>query len=263
MTQPDYEYRGMMAQTWDLFRGDTSNWDDRHFFLELIHESGQPVLDVGCGTGRLLLDYLSLGIDIDGLDNSPEMLDLCRQKAQAAGVKPTLFDGSMESMQLPRQYQTILVPSSSFQLVVDPLNAKQAMKRFYDHLLPGGTLVMPFMILWKAGFDDSWRETGEKIRPEDGATVKRWSRNHYDPELQLEHTEDRYEVIKDGVTIANEHHMRSPATRQYTLEQAQDLFTEAGFVDIKVYKGFTRLPASAEDEVFSVLGKKPWDGEPH
>jgi ubiquinone/menaquinone biosynthesis C-methylase UbiE len=261
MVEPEYEYHGMMAQTWDLFRGDTSNWDDRHFFLALIHESGQPVLDVGCGTGRLLLDYLSLGIDIDGLDNSPEMLDLCRQKAQSAELKPTLFDGSMDSMELPRQYQTILVPSSSFQLVVDPLKAQQAMKRFYDHLLPGGTLVMPFMILWKEGFDNSWRQTGEKVRPKDGAIVKRWSRNTYDPGLQLEHTEDRYEVIKDGVIIANEHHVRSPATRQYTQEQAQNLYSKAGFVDIRKYKGFSRLPASAEDELFSVLGKKPGDRE--
>ena len=122
---------------------------------------------------------------------------------------------------------------------------------------------MPFMILWKEGFDSSWRQTGEKVRPEDGAIVKRWSRNHYDPELQLEHTEDRYEVIKDGVIIANEHHVRSPATRQYTQEQAQDLYSKAGFVDIRIYKGFTHLPASAEDELFSVLGRKPGDREPH
>ncbi len=31
MPTPDYEYRGMMAQTWDLFRGDTSKWEDRNF----------------------------------------------------------------------------------------------------------------------------------------------------------------------------------------------------------------------------------------
>jgi len=121
---------------------------------------------------------------------------------------------------------------------------------------------MPFMILWKEGFDNSWRLTGEKVRAEDGAIVKRWSRNTYDPELQLEHTEDRYEVIKEGVIIANELHLRSPATRQYTQEQTQDLYSKAGFVDIRKYKGFTQMPASADDELFSVLGKKPGNREP-
>src|SRR6266550_247114 len=47
----------------------------------IVTEFGQPVLDVGCGTGRILLDFLVQRIDIDGVDNSPEMLAVCREKA--------------------------------------------------------------------------------------------------------------------------------------------------------------------------------------
>ncbi len=43
----DYEYRGLMAQAWDLLRGDTTHWPDRFFYLGVIREVGQPVLDVG------------------------------------------------------------------------------------------------------------------------------------------------------------------------------------------------------------------------
>jgi SAM-dependent methyltransferase len=258
MLEPEYEYHGMMAKTWDLFRGDTSNWEDRSFFHEIIQASGQPVLDVGCGTGRLLLDFLAQGIDIDGVDNSPEMLDLCQRKAEKMGIKPVLFESSMEKMSLPRLYQTIIVPSSSFQLVLDPSGAQEAMKRFYLHILPGGTLVMPFMLLWKRGdpLESTWRMTGEKIRPEDGSTVRRWSFSRYDPQTQLEYTEDRYEVIKDGSIIESEHHQRSPATRGYTQQQALDLYRTAGFVDLSIYKGFSLQPASADDEIFSITGKR-------
>ena len=258
MTEPDYEYHGMMAQTWDLFRGDTSNWEDRNFYLEIIRESGQPVLDVGCGTGRLLLDYLSQGVDVDGVDLSPDMLNLCRQKAGAMRLMPTLFEGNMETMSLPRHYRTIIVPSSSFQLVLDSLRAQQAILNLYAHLLPSGILVMPFMLLWKRSdpLESPWHLTGERTRPDDGATIRRWSKSRFDPETQLEHTEDRYEVILDGVTISNEYHVRSPSTREYTQPQAQDLYIKTGFVDICIYKGFTRQPASAEDEIFSVTGKR-------
>jgi hypothetical protein len=57
----DYGYHSLMAAFWELLRGDTTRWADRALYLEWIAESGQPVL----GTGRLLLDYLALGIDID------------------------------------------------------------------------------------------------------------------------------------------------------------------------------------------------------
>lgn len=259
MAQPEYEYHGLMAQTWDLFRGDTSNWEDRNFFLEVIHKTGQPVLDVGCGTGRLLLDFMSQGIDIDGVDNSPEMLRLCWQKADEMGLKPTLYESRMESMDIPRRYQTILVPSSSFQLVLEPAQAQKAIQNFYNHLSGGGSLVMPFMKEWKQGepLESDWHITGENARPGDGAKIRRWSKSRYNPDTQLEHTEDRYEVILDGVIIASEHHTRSPATRQYTQSQALDLYTQACYVDIRIYKGFTWIPASEDEDLFSMIGKKP------
>src|SRR4030042_1402739 len=258
MPEPGYEYYGMMAQTWDLFRGDTSKWEDRGFYLDIIRESGEPVLDVGCGTGRLLLDFMSQDVDIDGVDNSPEMLKLCREKAEAMGLKPTLYENSMESMNLPRRYQTIIVPSSSFQLVLDPGQAQQAILNLFLHLMVDGSLVMPFMQEWTRGdpLESDWRLTGEKRRLEDGGHIRRWSKSRYDPETQLEHTEDRYEAIRARVTIAPDYHSRSPATREYTQCQALDLFAKAGFVDLRVYKGFTRLPASEEEEIFSIIAKR-------
>lgn len=255
-----YEYRGLLAATWDLLRGDTAGWDDRPFYRELILESGQPALDVGCGTGRLLLDYLAEGLDVDGVDVSPEMLALCREKAQRAGLTPTLVQQAVESLDLPRRYCAIIVPSSSFQLLTEPAQASAAMRRFHVHLQPGGVLAMPFMILWEPGTlteQREWKLMVERVRPEDGAVVRRWSKARYDVAEQLEHTEDRFEIALDGEVIASEHHMRSPATRWYTQVEAKALFQEAGFVDVRVWSGFTRTPALVGDTLFSVVATKP------
>ena len=150
-TTPPYEYYGMMAEFWDLFRGDTSTWDDRFFYLDIVKKYGQPVLDVGCGTGRILLDFMQQGTDIDGVDNSPDMLALLKQKAEKLHLNPTVYRQEMDKLDLSRKYQTILVPSSSFQLLLDETLPLATIKRFYEYLLPGGVLAMPFMTLWKEG----------------------------------------------------------------------------------------------------------------
>jgi SAM-dependent methyltransferase len=260
--QADYEYRGMIAEFWDLLRGDTSGWADRSFYRELILASGQPALDVGCGTGRILLDYLAAGIDIDGVDNSPEMLGRCREKARELGLQPNLYQQSMAALALPRRYRTIIVPSSSFQLIIDPGDASRTMARFFDHLDPGGLLVMPFMILWTGQTTETivredWRANRDRVRPGDGATVRRWTRSTLDLAQQLEHTEDRYEVIRDGAIIASESHSRSPATRWYTREQVADLYRAAGFADVRLLSGFTNDPIKPEDTLFCVRGTRP------
>ena len=256
MALPDYEYKGLMAQAWDLLRGDTSQWSDRFFYLEAIHRYGQPVLDVGCGTGRLLLDYLAQGIDIDGVDNSPEMLALCREKAAALGLQPRLYEQYMETLALPRTYRTVLVPSSSLQLIIDREMAGLALLRFYAHLEEGGALVAPFMALWREG--DPLESTWEKsvVRPEDGATIRRVAYSRYDPGTECEDTEDLYQVIVGGNVVAEERHHRSPATRSYTQAQARELFERAGFVDVQLYSRFSFEHVNPDGALFVVVGRK-------
>lgn len=257
MTTPSYEYYGMMAEFWDLFRGDTSTWEDRFFYLDVVKKYGGPVLDVGCGTGRILLDFMQQGFDIDGVDNSPDMLKLLRQKAEKLNLNPTVYQQEMDKLDLPRKYQTILVPSSSFQLLLDETLPPIAMKLFFEHLQPGGALAMPFMTLWKEGdpLESEW--TREVVRPEDGSTIRRWSSVRFDPDTGLEHSIDRYEVIRNGEVTEFEEHYQSPATRSYTQEQAVELYEKAGLKDIQVFHEFTFEPVRPESMTFCVLGFKP------
>lgn len=248
------EYVGLMALAWDPLRGDTSGWPDRGWFLDLVRERGEPVLDVGCGTGRILLDFLDHGVDIDGLEISDDMLAICRRKATQAGldVLGRLFCQPMEAMDLPRHYRTIIVPSSSFQLVLDQAAATEALGRFRAHLLPGGTLALPFYT-YDRPEDESWTEEADLP---DGTRVRRTSRAWVDPSARLEHTEDRYELVRDGVVIATQHQVRSPATRGYAPAEVQSLLDEAGFGDLEWYHEFTREPMRADDRLFSVVARR-------
>ncbi len=249
------EYVGLMALAWDSLRGDTSDWEDRHWFLDVVRERGQPVLDVGCGTGRILLDFLAQEIDIDGIEISGEMLAICRSKADAAGldVAGRLFAQPMEAMDLPRRYRTILVPSSSFQLVLDPAAAAETLGRFHAHLLPGGTLVLPFYAYDEAA-NESWTEEADLP---DGSRIRRTSRAWVDPAARLEHTDDRYELLRNGVVVTTQHQVRSPATRGYSPAEVRDLLERSGFVDLAFYRGFGQEPLGDRAPLFSVVARRP------
>ncbi len=261
----DYEYRGLIAKAWDLLRGDTSTWPDRRYYRAIIERQGGLALDVGCGTGRLMLDYLAAGLDIDGIDNSPEMLALCRSKAAALGieVEGRLFHQEMDQLDLARRYATIFVPSLSFQLVLDLAAAAATMTRFHDHMAPGGVLVLSF----KSRFWENrpqppqmqwspWFKLAEKER-EGGDIIRRYIRDRYDHDQQLQHEENRYEVVRDGEVIEAEFHSRCPCVRWYSQDQALALFGRAGFTDVKMTAADSDRPATPEDNSFKIRGTRP------
>lgn len=253
---PNHEYYGLVAEAWDVLRGDTSKWPDRPFFLEVIRRYGEPALDVGCGTGRLLIDYLAQGVDIDGVDNSPEMLAICREKAGAAGLSPNLFHQYIEDLNLPRTYRTILIPSSTIQLITDPEKAVQALRRIRACLHDEGVVAASVMAI--APEDGSliseWETSA--VRETDGVTFRRVSWSRYDPDLETEDTRDRYQKIIAGEVVREETHERKSATRNYDQDQARKLFESAGFSRIDLVGGFTFNPVQPDDRLFIVLARK-------
>ncbi len=167
----------------------------------------------------------------------------------------------METLDLPRRYRVIFVPSSSIQLLTDERDAAEAMRRFHAHLEAGGVLVAPFMVLWPGdppedGVWTRWYRPRQRERPEDGALVRRVQRARFDMATQLEHTEDRYEVIVRGEIVETEEHRRSPATRWYTQDQAHALFAAAGFADVRVLDGFTEESAGPDARVYTLVGRR-------
>jgi len=262
----DYEYRGLMAEAWDLLRGDTSGWGDRAWFKTVVERGVGPALDVGCGTGRLLLDYLAAGLDVDGVDNSPEMLALCREKAAAAGLEVAgrLHLGEMQSLALPRRYATIFVPSTSFLLLPELADAKAALAAFHAHLVPSGQLALSFRTtpMWDGpgppppdGEWSVWMVDAKATRP-DGAHVRRWWRARFHAAEQLADDVFRYEVIEDGAVTRSEEIGHVPTLRWYGLDEALALVAGAGFTELVATSDSSFEPATQADGRFKIVGKR-------
>jgi ubiquinone/menaquinone biosynthesis C-methylase UbiE len=260
MTGGDDAYHGLAVSSWDLWRDDTAGWPDRAVFRDVIDRSGTPVLDLGCATGRLLLDYLRDGVDIDGVDASAQMLEVVRDRAKRDGLpEPSLHQQRMEELALPRRYATILAASSALQLITDPAAAQRATRRIFEHLRPRGTLAGSFAFEWRPGepLDTGWELLFEKQRAADGAMVRCRTREWREPELQLWHAEQRFEVELAGEVIESEQHRRSPEGRWYTQAQARELLTAAGFVEVELFHGFTHEPVGSDDRLFWFTARHP------
>ncbi len=129
---------GLMAERWAEFNHEAR---EMPYFLSKIEQYGQPVLDLACGTGRVLLPLLEKGIDIDGCDISEDMLKFCRQKAKRYGFNPNLFLSSMHTFDIPRKYKLIYI-CDLFGLSGSRENDLETLKRCHSHLEDGGALVV-------------------------------------------------------------------------------------------------------------------------
>ena len=137
MSSPQTWHYGLIAEWWAEFNTDGPEID---YFGRFV-ERGQPALDAGCGTGRLLLPWLRAGFDVDGCDVSAPMISLCRSLARREGFDPALFVQPLHALDPPRRYRTIVV-CGVFGLGSTRAQDQEALHRFRRCLEVGGTLVL-------------------------------------------------------------------------------------------------------------------------
>ena len=227
-------YKGLLASSWNIIRGDSSDWEDTKFYRRVIRDNGQPALDVGCGTGRILLQFLEEGLDVEGLDNAPELLEICERNATERGLKPTLHLQPMEALSIDRKFRTIFVASAAL-VYVPTQEVIPTLKGFFDHLDPGGKVVFSsFGRLSDFKPIDArlgkWHLDCEGVRPEDGATVRWWTKGIVDTGAREIHLKNRVEVVVEGRVVEREYSEES----LYILTRCgyEQALKSAGFVDI-------------------------------
>lgn len=119
---------------------------DIGFYLEEVAKADGPVLELGCGTGRVLLPIAREGTPIVGLDRSGEMLAICRQKLNQESSETrahvTLLHADMRAFGLQKRFGLITVPFRAFQHLLRVEDQLQALSEIRSHLLPGGRLIL-------------------------------------------------------------------------------------------------------------------------
>jgi SAM-dependent methyltransferase len=108
--------------------------------------TGGPILEMGCGTGRVLLPLALAGARITGVDVSSEMLARARAKLAAAGAevrgRAWLVQTDLRYLCLGERYQLAFCALNSFMHLITPEDQVKALRRVHEHLVPGGVLVL-------------------------------------------------------------------------------------------------------------------------
>lgn len=170
MTEPADFYTGLVAQLYGPLR---SAVPDPEPYARFVSHSGEPALELGCGSGDPLLDLVARGLDVEGLDSSEDMLGQCRAAAQDRGLHVVLHHQRMEHMDLERRYRSIYIAGPSFNLLPDDDLAHGALQRIGAHLAPGGRALVPLFVPEPVG------DLGDaRVHTEDDGTVLRFSVLH-------------------------------------------------------------------------------------
>jgi SAM-dependent methyltransferase len=128
-----------LAEFYDLVYSDQY---DLEFYLREARNARGPVLEVACGTGRILLKLLQEGIDVTGVDLSKNMLGILGKKARSLGLKPDVHQADMCDFRLPRKFKLIILPYRSFMHLRSDEDRRKALLNFKDHLEPDGRLIL-------------------------------------------------------------------------------------------------------------------------
>jgi SAM-dependent methyltransferase len=213
---------------------------DAAFYFDLARRSGGPVLELGCGSGRVLLPIARKGIACVGLDPSRAMLDLLERRGIPSNLE--LVRGRMQDFDLPgRKFRLIYSAFRAFQhllTVEDELACLAAVKR---HLAPGGSFAFDVFapkLDRIAIFDEP--EFPEMRWKEGDTEVVRLTSVRRDPATQVTNVTFRHELRRPGRPLEN----RTVSTKMRYLfrYEVEHLLARAGFSDIEVFGGFDRRP---------------------
>jgi SAM-dependent methyltransferase len=262
--RPQTWHYGLVARYWAEHN---TTGPEIAYFQTQIERFGQPALDAGCGTGRLLIPFLRAGLEVDGCDVSPDMLTLCQEQADREGLKPRLYAQALHELDLPRTYQTIVV-CGAFGIGVSRQQDVIALQRFYQHLQPGGVLLLDHHLPysdaqeWQVWLKESWTQLPKpwpdsigKTPPAEGSDYALYYRPAaFDPLEQRLTREMRTVLWRKGQLIAEETYTLHE--NLYFHHELRQMLEQAGYAIEAIQGDYTLAEATAEHDVLVFIARK-------
>jgi SAM-dependent methyltransferase len=231
--------------------------DDIPFYVDCARRAGGRVLELACGTGRVLIPIREAGVEIDGLDLDGGMLDTLRAKARERGLTVRAYQGDMRDFTMPARYQLVTIPFRAFLHLLSTEEQLQTLRCAREHLEPEGTLAFdvfyPNVDLIHA--DQGVRKLSIDVpHPVTGHRVQVFDLNQYD-------------WVNQRVTVEREivEHDERGATRAtrvgFTLRwifrwEMELLLKTAGFGRVEILGGFDRRPLQRHTDDIVILARR-------
>ena len=260
-------HHGLMARFWAEFL--VAEPEELTYFRAAIQKFGEPALDLGCGTGRILLPLRADGLDVDGADISADMIALAEAKALKDSLTPRLTVQPMHELDLSRMYRTIYM-CGVFGLGGRRDYDREALRRAYRHLEPGGALLitnhnLPYDLdekqwaHWLPGHRDGipgdWPTEGDRRTASDGDEIETLFRvGGLDPLEQRTTYQIRARLWHGGQVVKEEEY--SLRINLYFAQEILFMLDEAGFGDLAIETGYTGRPATADDGMVAFVARK-------
>jgi SAM-dependent methyltransferase len=228
-----------LAELYDRFYSRVFDYNEFYRILEpeLTKRNVSTIMEVACGTGRLMKILEDEGYAVTGLDLSEEMLKIAKKR-----VHGRLLNQDMRSIEIDARFDAVVCMGSSFTYMQSEEDVMNALRSFHRQLREDGLLI--FDNFNADRFDatrlNKWREETYEI---DGVKVKRRTRSRdWDPETQMWWVDWDWTITEDG---AIDRYQDVSRLKAFTVEYLEDRLYEAGFKSVRVLEA-PRLTMLAE-----------------
>ena len=256
-----YAYEEFVAELYDLTY---SNRKDIDFFVDYSLRMKGRTLELGCGTGRIMIPTALSGCEITGLDISSYMLRKCQEKLEKQSVevqkRVKLVRGNMTGFDTGETYQLITIPFRAFQHLISVEDQKGCLTSINKHLAPGDLLIFDVFHPYPPRLVDNPKYTTEiedlpKTQLPNGRTIRRTSRMAgFHRDQQYNNIELIYYVsYPDGKTERLVQAFRMRYYFRYELEHLLDL---CGFRVVDLFGDFDKSEFTNDSPEMIFVAKK-------
>ena len=232
---------------------------DLPFYVDLAKQIGGPILEMGCGTGRVLLPIARMGIEIHGLDNAPTMLGILRERIQnepeQVRSQIALHQGDMRQFRGQKKYALVTIPFRPMQHMYTLEDQVAALKTGAFHLDNDGILALdvffPKFQLMDVGIGEEMLELEWPARSHPGRIVRRYFKKD---------AVDKIHQVFSATFIFRTYHNETLVSEEteriklsyYAYPQLKALFRLAGLESVEEYGSFSKTPLdnTAKEMIF-------------